>query len=409
ALLCLAACGSSADNGGSSPLDTDSTGKRDAGRADAKVDARTSTPVPCGSSDTDDADKDGFSKAAGDCNDCDEKVNPAAYDYPTDSVDDDCSGDAARSTDAPCDEGLAIDSSDAQNAARSIGLCSFSDESSKAWGVLSARFTNATGTGSITDPLAAGLLPKFGAVKPSQGDAFLALSSGVARAPDQEDYTSACDTFGSICVFACSKGGAAPAGYPKESSSCKSAGNIFQLGSPIFNQSALELTIRVPSNASSLSFDSIFYTSEYPNFICSQYNDFFAVFKEPKPDGVSDGNIVFDSNGDPIGVNTGLLAVCDPTTQSPTATKQFACEGGTALLKGTGYGAGENTCDVSGSEGGASTGWLHTTAPVKAGEVITIRFAIWDTNDPNLDSTVLIDNFAWSEDDSDVGTTPILI
>ncbi len=410
AALALAACGSSGNNGTSpDPLEKDDAGARDASRdARAATDARTTPPSQCNSGDDDDSDDDGFTPAQGDCNDCAAKVNPGAFDYPDDSIDDDCSGSAATSADT-CDTGLAIDSTDADDAARALGLCNFAAQDSKAWGVVSAKYTDASGSGSITDPKAAGLLPGLGAAKPSQGDSLLALSSGVARAPGQAGFTEDCDTFGSTCIplVGCSKGGTPPAGYPKESSVCKSpsGGGIFQQGTQIFNQAGLELTIRVPSNASSLSFDSIFYTYEYPDFICSQFNDFYVVFKEPKPDGVDDGNIVFDSNDDPIGVNTGLLSVCDPTIQSPSAAKQFDCAGGTALLKDTGFGTGENTCNT---RGGASTGWLHTTAPVKGGELITIRFAIWDTNDPNLDSTVLIDNFVWSKDTTGVGTIPIV-
>jgi hypothetical protein len=411
-VLLATACGGNGGGTGSDPLGDEGTPK-DAGRTDAKVPDAGSLPTgsTCSSTANQDSDDDGFTPAQGDCNDCSSKVNPGAYDFPNDNVDDDCSGSAAKASDAPCDEGLKISSSDAQDAARAIGLCSFTDASSKAWGVISARFTDANGTGKMVDPSAAGLLPTFGAAKPVSGDAFLALSSGVARAPGQDGFTPACDEFGSACVplLGCAGGGTPPPGYPKESSTCHSAAvtNIFQPGTQIFNQAALELTIRVPVNAASLSFDSIFYTSEYPKYICSPYNDFYVVFKEPKPAGVDDGNIVFDSNSDPIGVNTGLLSVCDPSTQDPAAAKQFECAGGTALLKGTGYGAEEADC--GGKQGGASTGWLHTTAPVKGGETITIRFAVWDTNDPELDSTVLIDNFQWSSDDADVGTTPILI
>ena len=38
---------------------------------------------------------------------------------------------------------------------------------------------------------------------------------------------------------------------------------------------------------------------------------------------------------------------------------------------------------------------LTTTAPVKGGETITMQFIIWDTGDPNWDSSVLIDHFTW--------------
>jgi hypothetical protein len=419
-MLALASgCGSSGSGSGSDPLGNEGIGDAGAVKRDAKADSSTSdagvTPraTNCRSGETDDYDKDGFTRADGDCDDCRPEMNPGAYDFTNDDVDNDCSGSAAKASDKPCDGSLAIDSTRAEDAARAIGLCSFASEASRAQGVVSARFTNSTGTGELSSPLSAGLLPTFGAAKPSDGDALLALSSGVARAPNQPGYTAACDTFGATCpalgLFGCTGGGAPPSGYPKEASSCQSAGSIFQSGTQVYNQAALELKIRVPNNAESLSFDSIFYTLEYPDYVCSQYNDFYVVFKEPKPDGVTDGNIVFDSNNDPIGVNTGLLTVCDPASQNPEAQKKFDCANGTALLKNTGYGAGESACDLAGGKGGASTGWLHTTAPVKAGEIITIRFAIWDTNDPNLDSTVLIDNFKWSSDGAEVGTTPVLV
>jgi len=384
--------------------------RRDAGvpKADAKAPTRVEMdPAMVGLGD-DDADADGFTAADGDCNDTDKTVNPGSYDFPGDSVDDDCSGDAATEEET-CDKMLKIDSSDAKDAARALGLCKFVGEDEKGWGVVSARFTDASGTGKLSDPRAIGVLPDFGAAKPSAGGAFLALSSGVARAPNQPGYTSDCDALDATCplggLLGCSGGGAPPPGYPKEAPSCKAATSIFSSGTKVFNQAALELKIRVPNNASSFSFDSIFYTYEFPKFICSKFNDFFVVFKEPKPEDLADSNIVFDTNGDSIGVNTGLLSVCDASTQTANAAKQFDCAQGTALLKGTGYGPGESTCPDA---GGAATGWLHTQAPVDGGEIITVRFAIWDTNDAILDSTVLVDAFKWSPDDSEVGTVPVI-
>jgi hypothetical protein len=210
--------------------------------------------------------------------------------------------------------------------------------------------------------------------------------------------------------------GQAPNGYPKESSVCGDTsggfGSIFGNDAGVNDQAALEVKIRVPSNANSYAFDSIFYTYEYPKFICSEFNDFFVVFSDPKPEGASDGNIVFDVNHDPIGVNTGLLEVCDPSVQSPDAKKQFECKLGTDLLTGTGFGKSEATCgagNAPNTNGGASTGWLHTTAPVTHSTIITLRFSVWDTNDEDLDSTALIDKFEWSVDEPQVETTPIVL
>jgi hypothetical protein len=245
-----------------------------------------------------------------------------------------------------------------------------------------------------------GLLPKFGAASPRAGATILALSSGVARAPDQPDYTrSLSDGFGA-------SGHAAPSGFPKQSSVCPPT--LFDAASRrVFNQAALEVKVRVPTNAFSLGFDSIFYSYEYPDYICQPFNDFFITLVEPHDSG--DGNIVFDSNSDPIGVNNGLLAVCDPTLQEPTAPKTFECKQGTTLLKGTGFAAGEYSqrglFGESEGEGGASTGGLSTVAPIKAGSVITLRFAVWDTADPSMDSTVLIDRFIWSIEQPTTATT----
>jgi hypothetical protein len=337
-----------------------------------------------------DADGDGFTTEQGDCNDCDRLINPGAYDFPGNAFDEDCSGKPADDAEQACDMGLDIAGSAPEDAARALGLCKFTKESSREWGVIRARFTTADGSGQLDDALQVGLLPKFGAVLPRAGASLLALSSGVARAPDQPGYTRA------VSDTHAGRAQKPPPGFPKTSSSCPEV--KFGTSTRVYNQAALELQLRVPTNAYSLGFDSIFYSYEYPDFICLPYNDFYIALLEPHDSG--DGNLVFDANGDAIGVNTGWLAVCDPTLQNPNLKKQFTCEQGTDLLKGTGFGAGEYT-DVGtffrgDGEGGASTGWLGTLAPVKAGSVITLRFAIWDTEDSFLDSTVLIDRFRWS-------------
>ena len=379
--------------------------------------------------DNDDVDKDGFTPAQGDCNDCSAQINPGAYDFPGDKWDEDCSGAPAEAGADECDTQLSMGSTAAEDAARAIGLCKFVSESDKGWGVLSARFTTSDGSGTLEDPLMVGLLPSFGAAKPRAGGAMLAISSGVARAKDQAGFTSECDTFKAACLPdiipgvhlppGCLEAGHPPNGYPKESSVCGDTsgglGGIFGNNTGVNDQAALEVKIRVPTNAKSYAFDSIFYTYEYPDFICSEFNDFFVVFSDPKPDGADDGNIVFDSNKDPIGVNTGLLAVCDPSVQNPDSAKQFECNEGVDLLAGTGFAKNEAACGnnnpdaVTNEKGGASTGWLHTTAPVAPNTIITVRFAVWDTGDQILDSTVLVDKWEWSVEEPDVSTTPVIL
>jgi hypothetical protein len=414
------------DATGSSSRDSgtrDSDGARPAPLKDAATqpavlsDAGSDPAHPsCHDGTHEDVDGDGFTLTDGDCDDCQKTINPAAYDVPGNMRDEDCSGSDA--VEAECDQMLQLASTAAEDGARALGLCSFPAASSRAWGVTSARYTDASGTGELSNPLAVGILPEFGAAKPRAGTALLALSSGVARAPSQPGATSGCDSFGEeqdcgFGILTCSGGGAAPpAGYPKQSSVCKDQDKPFTDEPVIYDQAALELKIRVPSNASAFSFESSFYTSEYPEWICEVFNDFFVVFKEPKPADYPDGNILFDKNHDPIGVNNGLLAVCDPTVQRRQAVKTFTCDQGTALLEGTGYGRGEAKCGAA--SGGGSTGWLKTSAPVKPGELITLRFAIWDTTDSSLDSTALLDHFSWTtfegepEMDIPIETEPVI-
>ena len=161
---------------------------------------------------------------------------------------------------------------------------------------------------------------------------------------------------------------------------------------PPHDSAGLELRIKTPLDGLSFSYNLKFYTSEFPNYICSVFNDFFVALMTPVPMGLPDGNISFDSMGNNISVNAGFLDVCSPQM---AGGKNFACPAGTAELSGTGY------------EGGAGTGWLVTTAPIEApGEEITLRFAIWDSQDAQLDSIILLDNFVFEQGEAEVGTVP---
>lgn len=362
----------------------------DAG-APAAVYAATCPASGCVAMDTRAPDDDGFSVAEGDCDDFAALINPGAYDIPGNGVDEDCTGSDAVSD--ACDETLAIDANDPFAAARALELCATTDELSRSWGVISARWTTPDGMGQPTSDLMHGLLPSFGvSFTPRGGKTLLALSSGVARAPGQPDYRADCsDVFEEVY-------NEFPAGFDGSSASCPASAQATQATDAI----ALELRIRIPSNVSALSFDSAFFTEEYPVWICSEYNDYFQAIVSPlRTGGTQDGNVLFDRDGNPVSVNNSLLGVCEPGTHSG---KTFECPLGVKALAGTGYdncqdetefdglfGAGLGGGEISVAQG-ASTGWLSTEFAVTPAEIITLRFTIWDSTDASLDSLALIDH-----------------
>lgn len=336
-------------------------------------------PMSCVTGPGLDADEDGFVNEE-DCNDCSAQINPGAFDFPGDGYDEDCTGADATSV-GDCDGDLALDSGDPFDAARSMGLCEITDEGSRRWGVIDARFVRADGSGSPRSPLQYGFLPALGGQAPVQGYSLLALSSGVARGTGHPDFTSGCDLFGLGAE-------GYPPGYPVESPACPGV----RSGAP-YDSVALEVRIRVPSNARSMSFASAFFTYEYPEFICDEFNDFFVVLREG-PSGWE--NLVRDMMGNAVSVNNAFLAACVPGTHGG---RRFDCPLGTGFLAGTGY-DGTMRCGydpfagVTGGVGG-STGWLRTTAPVAPGEILTLRFALWDSGDADLDSLALVDGWTW--------------
>jgi len=357
---------------------------------------------PCFADDPNaDWDGDGWTIAQGDCNDCSANVNPGAYDFPGNGIDEDCNGIA---DDEPhgCDVGFPIEGMDARDAARALGLCRFTSEDAtgpaKTWGVISAAYVFADGASKSSMPDTSGdgctgeggenaapnalshsILSAFGSVMPRQGQSMVVLSSGVALPGVPSDPFEGSQM--------CTKS-ATPEGIPPSSTSaCPDVANEIRVA---YDPMALELRVRVPTNAKSFSFDFNFFTVEYPKYICSQYNDFFAalLFSE-HPDTPKLNNISFDKLGNPVSVNNGFLEVCDPGTHGG---KQFPCPLGSKDLMGTRF------------QGHGATGWLRTAAAVVPGEEIVVRFAIWDMQDHKLDSTVLIDNIQWEVEEGEAGT-----
>ncbi len=333
-----------------------------------------------------DHDGDGFSGKQGDCLDCDANVNPGAFDFPSNGVDEDCDGTADNEVEV-CDQGLALTSSDPYAHARAIDLCRKTTKGAqgkdRVWGVTDARLVQASGNGA---PHGRGyaLQASFGAGNATRrGDRMAVYSSGTARTPGQSGYVNPSGQFGS---YDAGTSVSFPPGFPKNATGCPVSGN------KAYDSSGLRLTVRVPTNAKSFSYNFKFLSSEYPEWVCTAYNDHFVALLSgssavPKNPAKNSDNVSFDGNGNPVSVNIAFFTEPScPTCTSPA-------------LAGTGF---DGKCD--GQSCGGATEWLYTSAPVVGGEEITVHFAVWDQGDHVWDSTALIDNWRWSVHTSDIAT-----
>ncbi len=392
-----------------------------------------------------DVDGDGWTACNGDC--CEDTaqcgnpnlVNPGAYEVAGNTVDDDCDGTVDNVL-TGCDTGLSSNSANGMDYAKAIDLCQTTTENppiaQKKWGVISANFYRANGAARRRPTRARSAPATAAASRPCSGQKLAVLSSGVAAAQASPNNSSP--------NYAAFQGGqnmgttsAVPADW------LASNGNNFpnapgcpdpQGGTTANDPIMLKLRIRVPTNAKSFNVSSFFYSSEYPEWVCSAFNDFFLTLLDssfvPGPGETAnpaDKNLAFydppPAGGAtyPVGVNlafgnTGLFKAClngaTGCGSGSVAGTTNTCTGIAELL-GTGFDQLNPPSQFSGDPGwcgssnraGGGTGWLKTAGNVKPGETIEIRFVIWDTGDPWYDSLVLLDKFEWAVTASTPGTT----
>jgi hypothetical protein len=333
-----------------------------------------------------DEDGDSFGRCAGDC--CDTAadgclapmwVNPGAIDVPGNGVDDDCDGAVDNGEPAACSASQLLGSVTAVDLARALDLCA--DAATEGHGLVSAELLRADGTGAPAD-IQVGVHTAFGAATPQRDATLAALSSGTARDeadpgyiyPDGSGWNGAAETVSAPSAYLAAHGG-----QLQSSPTCS-------VGSPmVYDSVLLRLRLRVPTNARGLAFRFKFFSSEYPEWVCTSYNDFFLAMIYSVAEGLpADRNLSYDANANPVSVNSAFFTECG------------GCPGGNAGLVGTGY-----PPDDAGA-----TGWLRSTAPVAPGETLILDFVIWDTGDQGWDSLVLLDGFEWLADPTSVGTTP---
>jgi hypothetical protein len=390
-----------------------------------------------------DLDMDGWTKCQGDC--CDSAadcgspalVNPGAFDVAGNNLDDDCDGMVDNGA-VTCDTGLASNSNTPLDYAKAIDLCSMTTENpalpAKKWGVISAGLFESDGAGT---PAASSrsIRTGFGInVTPKKGQRIAVLSTGHAAAqaipnnlsPNYASFQAGQDMGTSSTV---------PADYLAAHNNvlpntpgCPAPNG----GNATHDSIMLKVRVRVPTNAKSFDISTNFYSAEYPEWVCSAFNDFFLTLLNSsfvpgagESANPADKNLAFydppPAGGTvyPIGVNlafgnTGLFSQCK---NGPTGCTNGSVAGNTntcvsvSQLVGTGFdnvadpfvGADPGYCGGSNLVGGG-TGWLTTSGNVKPGEKIELRFVLWDTSDGLYDSVALIDNFTWSLNAATPGT-----
>jgi hypothetical protein len=311
-----------------------------------------------------DYDHDGVSIAQGDCNDWEPLVGPNSVEVTGNMTDDDCDG-MVDETESLCDT-TAAGKTDAPSLAQALDSCD-------------SRFLLEAKIVGPSDVRARSIVPTFGVVGKQSGTAMALLSTGLAV-----------DKMGTGWVkpqtgtnLAQTNATANPDPNVPAVAGCGSAQPAM-----VNDYTELSLKLKVPQNANSFSFQFHFFSAEYPEFVCTSYNDEFLVEMTSPHEYPMATNISFDAAKNPITVNNGFFTVCENYSAKPQTQH---CTKPVSDIAGTGFEDSDGAKPI-----GGSTGWLTTTAPVTPGEEITLRFIIFDEGDHIYDSSVLIDNFKWS-------------
>jgi len=286
-----------------------------------------------------DNDGDGVTVCDGDCDDYNPAMAPGYAEDPTDGIDNDCNG--------VVDDAPACDCA-ANNEAQAMDLCTP--------GVTLSYGGHASAHGYRVNN-------NFGAIGPRHGCGYFMVSSGLAWDTNPQG-AAGLNVYNAnpVSVTGCFACTIPSGGWPHDGPSgcCESA--------TVNDVAFVHMAITVPLNAQGFSFDFIFLSSEYPEWVHSAYNDtFYAVVSSSALGQVQ--NVSFDSSGQPLTVNNGWFETPPSWTQS---------------IVGTGY-------DTTGS----ASGWLTTSCPATPGETLNIWFWVHDEGDHILDSATIVDNWQW--------------
>ena len=213
-----------------------------------------------------------------------------------------------------------------------------------------------------------------GGVVPRAGGAMVALSSGTARDATQPGFVPTQP--GNAYTH--------PSTGPTQFMSAH--GNLFPGlgdcpdGANSTNDSVgLRLEFTVPAGADRLVFDWRYFTADYPEWVCSAFEDYALaiVVTGTSPSLPVDRNVMLDSAGRPISTDSVDIDYCT------------GCSAGTAELLNTGYPANE----------AGATGWRTASIPVVPEETLVVHLLVFDVSDNSFDNLVLFDNLRWLHDE----------
>jgi hypothetical protein len=147
-------------------------------------------------------------------------------------------------------------------------------------------------------------------------------------------------------------------------------------GNGSFDYAEMRFTTTVPLGTFGFTYDFAMFSTEYPVYYQSQFNDMYIAWLESEQ---WTGNISFDDMGHPISLNAGFLDYKDAPNMYDCPAPCMAPElAGTAM------------------QGHAGTRWLTTTAGVTPGEEIEVVLGVFDLSDSVLDTVIILDNFQWA-------------
>ncbi len=344
------------------------------------------------------------------------------------NIDDDCDGEIDEASPTvivetpscsdqpfyPADNATITDA-DALKLAQAMDICTTAARDG--YGLISAQLLHADGSALESAPISGicgsnttlispaqqiGVTTKFGnLISPVKHETMAILSSGKASGSEN---TSDKDCMGSEvsapAEFLAAHGGHLPA----------SCGTASSQGTKANDSVMLRLKLKAPSAAKGFKFRFKFFSKEYPDFVCDNYNDFFLALVAAKSSEIpNDHNVSFDSKGNPVSVNNAFFTECvESACTKPTGCS--TCENGSDNVKAY----------VSNPSKAGATSWLYTSVPVEPSETFTLDLVIFDAGEKfdsngkpvvtssgfghQKDSLVLLDAFEWLADETQIIT-----